>query len=80
VPHYLPGENPFINEVSKLYGIPPEAVRGGAETMYPEYRKRIKDKYVAPLKCERYCCGWGGGGAANVAILDCITGGSARNP
>jgi hypothetical protein len=80
VPHFLPGENPFVTEVSKLYGIPLEAVRGGAETMYPEYRKTIKDKYVAPLKCERYCCGWGGGGTANVAILNCITGGSARNP
>jgi hypothetical protein len=80
VPHYLPGENPFINEVTKLYGIPLEAVRGGAETMYPEYRKKIKDMYVAPVKCDRYCCGWGGGGMANVAILHCITGGSATNP
>jgi hypothetical protein len=73
VPHFLPGQNPFINEVSKTYGIPLEAVRGGAETMYPEFRKKIKDKYVAPAQCERYCCGWGAGGGASVAILSCIT-------
>jgi hypothetical protein len=80
VPHFLPGENPFTGEVTKLYGIPLEAVRGGAETMYPEYRKQLKDKYVAPVKCDRYCCGWGGGGAANVNLLtDCTTGGSARS-
>jgi hypothetical protein len=55
VPHYLPGKNPFIDEVSKLYGIPLEAVLGGAETLYPVYRKKIKDKFVAPEKCTRYC-------------------------
>ena len=62
VPHYLPGQNPFLNEISKLYNIPLEAVRGGAETMYPEYRKKLKDVYAAPEMCTRYCCGWGGGG------------------
>jgi len=55
VPHYLPGKNPFIDEVSKLYGIPLEAVLGGAETLYPAYRKKIKDKFVPPEKCTRYC-------------------------
>jgi hypothetical protein len=78
VPHFLPGENPFIGEVTKLYGIPLVAVRGGPETMYPEFRKKIKDQYVAPEKCERYCCGWGGGGTGNVGLLKgCITGGAA---
>ena len=80
VPHYLPGENPFINEVSKMYGIPQIAVRGGAETMYPEFRKKIKDAYVAPAKCERYCCGWGGGGGSTAILKGCITGGSSQNP
>ena len=51
VPHYLPGENPFVDELTKLYGIPQEAVLGGAETALPEFRKKIKDKYVRPPKC-----------------------------
>jgi len=51
VPHYLPGQNPFVEETTKLWGIPLEAVQGGAETMYPEYRKKIKDKYIRPEKC-----------------------------
>ena len=46
VPHYLPGKHPAMNEVTKRYNIPLEAVLGGPETMYPEYRKKLKDKYV----------------------------------
>ena len=42
VPHYLPGD-PSIDELTALYGIPREAALGGAETMYPEYRKKMKD-------------------------------------
>jgi len=57
VPHYLPGENPFANEMTKLYNIPREAVLGGAETLYPEYRKRLQGTYAAPDHCTRYCCG-----------------------
>jgi hypothetical protein len=57
VSHHLPGKNPFINEVSKMYHLPMEAVLGGAETMYPEFRKKLKDSYVPLEKCERYCCG-----------------------
>ncbi len=79
VPHYLPGENPFTGEVTKMYGIPLEAVRGGAQTMYPEFRKKIRDTYVAPAKCQRYCCGWGSGGGASLEILNCITGGKEGN-
>jgi hypothetical protein len=76
VPHYLPGKNPFVEEVTKMYNIPVEAVLGGAETMYPEYRRKLKDTYVAPAMCVRYCCGWAGGGAGNAAPgLKCITGG-----
>lgn len=55
VPHYSPGKNPFVDEVTKLYNIPVEAVLGGPETMYPDYRKKLKDKYVAPEKCVRNC-------------------------
>jgi len=65
VPHYLPGKNPFVDEVTKIYHIPVEGVLGGAETMYPEFRKKIKDKYVRPEKCTWSCGGPGGGPAAN---------------
>ena len=41
VPHHLPGTNTFLSEFPKKYGVPPEAARGGAETMYPEYRLKI---------------------------------------
>jgi hypothetical protein len=51
VPHYFPGQNPFVDELTRLYGIPQEAVLGGAETALPEFRKKIKDKYVRPSKC-----------------------------
>jgi len=55
VPHYLPGTNPSIDELTKFYGIPREATLGGAETMYPEYRKKIKDRFVRPEKCTQNC-------------------------
>ena len=58
-PHYLPGKNPSMNEVTERYNIPLEAVLGGPETMYPEYRKKLKDKYVMPPPCKEGC----GGGA-----------------
>jgi len=64
VPHYLPGQNPQLDEMTALYGIPAEAELGGAETMYPEYRDKIKDKFVLPAKCKKNC-GAGGGGGAN---------------
>jgi hypothetical protein len=41
VPHYLPGQNPFLTEFATRFGVPHEAARGGAATMYPEYRKKI---------------------------------------
>ena len=51
VRHYLPGKNPFLDEMTKLYNIPLKAVLGGRDTMYPEYRKTLKDTYVPPEKC-----------------------------
>jgi hypothetical protein len=70
VPHILPGENNFQGEVTRMYNIPLKAVLGGAETMYPEYRKQLKNQYTAPVKCLRYCCGWEGG--APTASIECI--------
>jgi hypothetical protein len=57
VPHYLPGKNPFVDELTKKLNIPKEAVLGGSETMYPEFRKKIKDQYVRPEKCVGNCGG-----------------------
>jgi hypothetical protein len=37
VPYYLPGRNPFMEDWAKLYGLPFEAVFGGAPTLYPDY-------------------------------------------
>jgi hypothetical protein len=55
VPHYLPGKNPFTEEMLKYYGIPAEAALGGAETAYPEYREKIRAKFVRPAKCAINC-------------------------
>jgi hypothetical protein len=42
VPHHLPGTNPYLTEFAEKQGIPVEAFRGGAETMYPEYLPRLR--------------------------------------
>lgn len=42
VPHYLPGENPFVGELARRLGIPVEATLGGADTAYPEYKDRLR--------------------------------------
>jgi glyoxylase-like metal-dependent hydrolase (beta-lactamase superfamily II) len=38
VPHYLPGENPYLTESAFKYKAPLEGMRGGADTLYPEWR------------------------------------------
>jgi hypothetical protein len=55
VPHYVPEKNPFVDELTGLYGIPREAILGGAETLYPEYRKKLKDLFMRPDKCTQNC-------------------------
>jgi hypothetical protein len=80
VPHFLPGKNPDENTFAGTYNLPLEAAQGGAQTLYPEYRKKLMN-YVAPRKCERYCCGWVGGLVAadlpgSAPGLDCVTNGS----
>jgi hypothetical protein len=57
IPHFLPGKNPFADEFAKTYHLPAEATLGGAETMYPEFRKKLKATYQPPETCTRYCCG-----------------------
>ena len=42
VPHLLPGKNMFLKEFPVRFNLPEEPTRGGAETMYPEYREKLK--------------------------------------
>ncbi|MBI3050161.1 MAG: hypothetical protein HYY76_17825 [Acidobacteria bacterium] len=40
MPHYQVGENPYLTESAVKYRTPQDASRGGAETMYPEWRTK----------------------------------------
>lgn len=40
VPHFFPWKNPNLTETAERRGLPLEGVRGGAETIYPEYRQK----------------------------------------
>jgi hypothetical protein len=42
VPHVLPGANGMITDFASQHGLPFEASRGGAESMYPEYMEKIR--------------------------------------
>ena len=42
VPHYLPGQNPWIGEFSAKHAMPEGGVRGGAETLLPEWKPGAK--------------------------------------
>jgi hypothetical protein len=44
VPHRLPGTTNDSEEFAKKHGLPLEAVRGGAETTYPDYRKKLQGR------------------------------------
>jgi hypothetical protein len=43
VPHYLPGQHPFMEDFAKLFGLPFEAISGGAPTLYPEYQPKLEE-------------------------------------
>ena len=43
VPHYLPGENPFVADFAERHGIPVEAALGGVETTRPEYIRTLRE-------------------------------------
>jgi hypothetical protein len=73
VPNHLPGKNPFLTEVADWYGLPLEATRGGAATMYPEYRLKMGPPHsTPPVRCERFCL------CAN--LLECISNGPDTLP
>src|SRR5690606_9555781 len=42
VPHYLPGENELLDELSETYSVPRWAMAAGAATMYPEFAARLE--------------------------------------
>jgi glyoxylase-like metal-dependent hydrolase (beta-lactamase superfamily II) len=38
VPHYLPGKNPWLGEFERKHAMPTEGVRGGAESLLPDWK------------------------------------------
>jgi cyclase len=48
VPHYLPGANPWIGEFSAKHAMPEAGVRGGAETLLPEWKPGAKPAAPRP--------------------------------
>jgi hypothetical protein len=44
VPHFLPGENPFLGEFGAELKLPRAATRGGADTMYPEFQATLRSR------------------------------------
>jgi hypothetical protein len=68
--------------MSSRYGLPLDAVHGGAETLYPDYRAFLEQLYNRPAECGRYCCGWDGGNTGNDGSnrnnLACVTREPAR--
>jgi hypothetical protein len=71
VPHYLPGENPYLTEFAEWFNLPLEAARGGARTTYPEYGKQLRPTYRPPTQCTIYCCGGTGQTAQDARNAEC---------
>jgi hypothetical protein len=42
VPHFPLGENPFLKDIRARYGVPDNLPTGGAETMYPEFQRKLR--------------------------------------
>ena len=53
VPHHLFGTNKDLKEFADRYGLPFEATRGGAETSYPDYRKKLK-QWMGPTPTAKF--------------------------
>jgi cyclase len=50
VPHYLPGQNPWMGEFEAKHAMSKEGVRGGAETLLPEWKPGAPRAATAPAK------------------------------
>jgi glyoxylase-like metal-dependent hydrolase (beta-lactamase superfamily II) len=48
VPHYLPGQNPWIGEFAAKHAMPEAGVRGGAETLLPDWKPGAKPAPARP--------------------------------
>ena len=53
VPHYLPGTNQELTAYSQYYKVPYEATKGGAETMYPEYWKKLQQMMAVQASSQK---------------------------
>jgi len=54
VPSNMLGKFPYLSEFAEEYGLPLEAALGGAETLYPEYIKKMKTMKKAPRTTTRH--------------------------
>jgi glyoxylase-like metal-dependent hydrolase (beta-lactamase superfamily II) len=50
VPHYLPGQNPWDGEFEAKHAMPRDGVRGGAETLSPEWKPGAARAATVPGK------------------------------
>jgi glyoxylase-like metal-dependent hydrolase (beta-lactamase superfamily II) len=57
VPHFLPGENPFIREFAAKHAMPQEGVRGGAETLLPGWKPGAPPLPAAPARNGGFAAG-----------------------
>jgi len=48
VPYYLPGQNPWLGEFEAKHAMPKDGVRGGAETLLPEWKPGAPKATVNP--------------------------------
>ena len=55
IPHFLPGTNPYMSEYAIRHGLPLEAARGGAETMYPSFMQKMRN--MPPARAEQPAAG-----------------------
>ncbi|HEX4023353.1 MAG TPA: hypothetical protein VHX52_01415 [Steroidobacteraceae bacterium] len=60
----LPGDIPGMKRyMLQHYNIPLDAAMGGAQTMYPDFRKKLATEYKPPTTyCKQYCCARAFGG------------------
>jgi hypothetical protein len=55
VPAYQPGTNPYLQEFAERYRLPQNGVRGGADTLYPEFRSKAGKPAGAANHCTFFC-------------------------